>query len=115
MQRKNVRSDKKTSVANTSAPRTESSGTPTRNDILSSIPDSEYNLIRSHRLALPRDDDLIDELMNVRLRETSPGVYRMDHDPGRHDDRAIALALAAIHAEEQFARWRAVDTYVGSF
>jgi len=48
LQRKNVRSDKKTSVANTSAPRTESSGTPTRNDILSSIPDSEYNLIRSH-------------------------------------------------------------------
>jgi hypothetical protein len=30
----------------------------------------------------------------VRLRETSPGVLRMDHDSGRHDDRAIALALA---------------------
>ena len=35
-----------------------------------------------------------DELANVRLRETSPGVYRMDHDPDKHDDQAIALALA---------------------
>lgn len=43
---------------------------------------------------LRRDQALVDELRNVRLRETSPGV-RMDHDPGRHDDRAIALAMAA--------------------
>jgi hypothetical protein len=26
-----------------------------------------------------------------------PGVYRMDHDPDKHDDQAIALALAANH------------------
>jgi hypothetical protein len=32
----------------------------------------------------------------VRLRETSPGVYRMDHDPDKHDDRAVCLALAAV-------------------
>ena len=36
-------------------------------------------------------------MANVRLRETSPGVVRMDHDHGRHDDRAIAIALAAHH------------------
>jgi len=52
-------------------------------------------LIRNRALALPDDAELIDELANVRLRETSPGVLRMDHDQGQHDDRAIALALAA--------------------
>ena len=30
-----------------------------------------------------------------RLRETSPGVFRLDNDPDKHDDRAVALALAA--------------------
>jgi len=33
--------------------------------------------------------------MSDWLRETSPGVRRMDHDPDKHDDWAIALALAA--------------------
>jgi hypothetical protein len=54
-----------------------------------------HGLIADHALALPDDPELLDELANVRLRETSPGVYRLDHDPGRHDDRAIALALSA--------------------
>jgi hypothetical protein len=53
-----------------------------------------HTSIRDHRIALPDDEALIDELANVRLRETSPGVLRMDHDADRHDDRAIALALA---------------------
>ncbi len=53
-----------------------------------------HNQIRSRLLALPDDPELIDELASVRLRETSPGVYRLDHDPSRHDDRAVALALA---------------------
>ena len=52
-------------------------------------------LLRNQLLALPDDEALIDELANVRLRETSPGVLRMQHDADRHDDRAIALALAA--------------------
>ena len=52
-------------------------------------------LIRDRLLALPPDEDLIDELAAVRLHETSPGVVRMDHAHGQHDDRAIALALAA--------------------
>ncbi len=54
-------------------------------------------LLRNRALALPDDPDLIEELAAVRLRETSPGTFRMDHDPGKHDDRAIALALAAQH------------------
>ncbi len=60
-----------------------------------------YDLVRDHRLRLPGDEALIDELANVRLRETSPGVLRLDHDAGRHDDRAIALALAASHLADQ--------------
>ena len=66
-------------------------------------------LLREHRLALPPDPKLLDELANVRLRETSPGVYRMDHDPDKHDDQAIALALAANHLITRRRRpeWRA--------
>jgi hypothetical protein len=53
-------------------------------------------LIREHALALPDDErELLDELRSVRLREPSPGVFRLDHAPGHHDDRAIAIALAA--------------------
>lgn len=52
-------------------------------------------LLRNGDPALPNDPELLDELLNVQLRETSPGVYRMDHDPDKHDDRAIALALAS--------------------
>jgi hypothetical protein len=54
-------------------------------------------LLRGHRLALPHDDTLTDELLNVRIVEPRPGQYRIDHDPNRHNDRTIALALAAQH------------------
>ena len=54
-----------------------------------------HRLLRDRNLALPDDEELLAELANVRLRETSPGVYRLDHDEGAHDDRAVALALAA--------------------
>lgn len=62
-------------------------------------------LLRDGALALPDDEDLLDELQNVRMRETSPGVFRMDHDRDRHDDRAVALALAA-HELLNGLRWR---------
>ena len=55
-----------------------------------------HTTIRDRHLALPDDKELLEELAAVRLRETNvPGVLRMDHDASRHDDRAIALALAA--------------------
>lgn len=54
-----------------------------------------HQLIKNHQLALPDDPELVDELANLRLVETSPGSYRIDHDPDKHDDRAISLALAA--------------------
>jgi phage terminase large subunit-like protein len=60
-----------------------------------------HTTIRDHRLALPDDEELIDELVNVRLRQTSPNVYRLDHDPDRHDDRAIAMSLAVLDLTTQ--------------
>ena len=59
---------------------------------------------RDRLFDLPDDEALIDELAAVRLREVGPGVYRMDHDRGRHDDQAIALALAAQHLVERRSR-----------
>lgn len=59
-------------------------------------------LLGEHRLALPDDAELAAELATVRLKETSrPGVFRMDHDSGAHDDRAIALGLAAVALTER--------------
>jgi hypothetical protein len=54
-----------------------------------------YGLLHDRLLDLPDDADLLDELAAVRLRETSPGVVRIDHDSGRNDDRVIAIGLAA--------------------
>jgi hypothetical protein len=51
--------------------------------------------LRDHQVALPDDPDLIDELVNVKLVETAPSSYRIDHDSSQHDDRVISLALAA--------------------
>ncbi len=54
-----------------------------------------HKLIAEALLSLPDDVGLLDELAHVRLVESSPGVYRLDHDRNRHDDRAVALAMAA--------------------
>jgi phage terminase large subunit-like protein len=63
-----------------------------------------FRLLRDRLLDLPDDNALVDELVNVRLRETSPGVYRLDHDSRRHDDRAIALAMCAAWLVERDRR-----------
>jgi hypothetical protein len=54
-----------------------------------------FTLLRAHHLALPQDAELLDELAHVRLRTNSAGVVRVDHASGRHDDRAVALGMAA--------------------
>lgn len=59
-----------------------------------------YRLLRDGALDLPDDPELIDELSSVRLRETAVGSYRLDHDHGAHDDRAVALALMALELFE---------------
>jgi hypothetical protein len=72
---------------------------------VSRLANTLYVLLRNRAIRLPADDEeLLDELRNVRLRETSPGVFRIDHDAGRHDDRAISLALAAHRLVERGER-----------
>ena len=61
-----------------------------------------HQLLRDELLALPDDEALLDELAHIRLRETSIGGVRIDHDSGRHDDRAIAIALGAQHLLDPF-------------
>lgn len=51
-------------------------------------------LLNERAIELPDDPALLEELSHVRLRESSPGVVRLDHTSGRHDDQAVALALA---------------------
>jgi len=54
-----------------------------------------FNLLRDGLLDLYDHPALLDELATVRLRETSlPGVVRVDHEPGRHDDLCQALGFA---------------------
>lgn len=66
-----------------------------------------YRLLRDGLLDLPDDAELVDELANVRLRQSAPGTYRLDHDSGRHDDRAVGIALAAHWLLERTTRRRA--------
>lgn len=43
---------------------------------------SLHQAIRNHRIALPDDEVLLDELISVRLRKNTLGIYRLDHDAG---------------------------------
>lgn len=58
-------------------------------------------LLREHRVRLPDDAELLDELATVRLEPTSLGGLRLNHDAGQHDDRAMALGLAAVALMER--------------
>lgn len=62
-------------------------------------------LLRQKLLSLPDDLELVRELERVRLVERTPGVVRMDHDAGDHDDRVTALALAATEALQTQERY----------
>jgi hypothetical protein len=57
-------------------------------------------IVREHRLRIAPDADLVDEMLNVRVREVGPNQYRTDHDPSRHDDRVTSLSMAALHLLE---------------
>jgi phage terminase large subunit-like protein len=56
-----------------------------------------HRLLRDRLLALPDDEELLAELLNVRLEERAPGVVRLAHDSDGHDDQAVALAMSAAH------------------
>ena len=47
-----------------------------------------FALLRDGRIDLYHDDELLDELRNVRLVETIPGQVASSTTPERHDDRA---------------------------
>lgn len=66
-----------------------------------------YGVIRDRTLALPDDKDLLAELAAVRLVEVRPGVIRLDHRSGSHDDQAVAIALAATVLLDAPTRTRA--------
>ena len=55
-----------------------------------------FRALRDHDLDLLDDDELVDELASLGLREVTPGRYKLDADPGSggHHDRATALSLA---------------------
>jgi len=68
-----------------------------------------YRLLRDGLFDLPDDPELLAELAGVRLRENGVGSYRLDHDAGAHDDRAVALALLAHELiEKKRSRRRSV-------
>jgi phage terminase large subunit-like protein len=60
-----------------------------------------YTLLRDGLLDLYDDPGLIDELANVRLKETLPGLVRVEHDPGRHEDRVVALGFVVTALVER--------------
>jgi hypothetical protein len=52
-----------------------------------------FGALRDRAILLPADPALIAELGTVRLVETGPGLVRLDHRSGQHDDQAVACAI----------------------
>lgn len=48
---------------------------------------------RNRQIHVPNLPMLKDELLKVRLRESSPGVTRLDHDRSGHDDQAVTIGM----------------------
>lgn len=59
--------------------------------------------VRAERLKCYHHQELKDELLGLEFREVN-GNLRVDHRPGRHDDRAVALAVALLAATEEGAK-----------
>jgi phage terminase large subunit-like protein len=70
-----------------------------------------HGVIRGHGITIPNDRELVEELSTVRLVETGPSSVRIDHESGRHDDRAIAVALAAVALLSEDVQTAAPVTY----
>ena len=49
---------------------------------------------RNQQVEIPDSAALKEELLRVRLRESSPGVTRLDHDRSGHDDQAVTIGMA---------------------
>jgi hypothetical protein len=64
-----------------------------------------YHLIHAGQLRLYPDEELERELSALEAVQTSYG-WRIDHKPGKHDDRAMALGIAALAAASEPAPGR---------
>jgi phage terminase large subunit-like protein len=56
-----------------------------------------YVALRDRTVGLPNDEALVTELAQVKLVERGVGQYRIDHTSGKHDDQAVAVAMAVHH------------------
>jgi hypothetical protein len=52
--------------------------------------------LNAGKLAVYEADGLREELLGLRLVQSSSGLWSFDHRSGGHDDRAVALALLAV-------------------
>ena len=76
---------------------------------------SLYLAIRDHTIRLPDNPQLADELLHIQIRETQPGIYRIDHQHGRHGDIAITAAMATWwHQQQRTWRPRAIQLPVAT-
>jgi hypothetical protein len=57
--------------------------------------------INTGTLKLYPADGLREELLGLRLKQTTTGAWSFDHTQGGHDDRAIAISLMLIEALER--------------
>jgi hypothetical protein len=60
-----------------------------------------HTMLRDRLVDLPDDQALLDELLHVRVVETSAGLLSVDTAPGRHDDQVDALGIVAARLIEQ--------------
>ena len=73
------------------------------------------SLLNGRNLKLYEPGGLKDELMSLKLVQNADGSWGFDHGPHGHDDRAVAIAMAAVAALErptfaaQPVRWREVE------
>lgn len=70
---------------------------------------------RNQLIQVPDAPVLKDELLKVRLRESSPGVSRLDHDRSGHDDQAVVIGMGCFvllgRAVGSFAAFKAYIAY----
>lgn len=56
---------------------------------------SLVQVFHNRQIYVPESYDLKEELLMVKLRESTPGVTRLFHDKDKHDDQAVAIGMAA--------------------
>jgi phage FluMu gp28-like protein len=54
-----------------------------------------YGVLRDRAITLPNDEVLVAELGSVRLIEKGPGLVKLDHRAGEHDDQAVTVGMVA--------------------